>query len=387
MLIGLLRDFQAAEDVLHEVTADALSHWQARGVPERPGAWLSAVARNRALDRLRGGRIRRDKVPQLQHLAHLTHEEREARDVDELDERLRLVFTCCHPALAVPAQVALTLRTLCGLRTPEIARAFLVPEPTMAQRLVRAKKKIQAAGIPYRVPGREQLDERLEAVLSVVLLVFNEGYHASSGAELVRRELTVEALRLARLLRALMPEEDEVRGLLALMLFQDSRRATRLDAEGVICTLEAQDRGLWDRAAIGEAMALTGEAVARGGRGVFVLQAALASEHARAERFEHTRWGRLVQLYDVLLQVQPSAVVRLNRAAALGFAEGPEAGLAAMEDLDPELPGYSLLPAARADLLRRAGRLDEAREHYLVARSLAGSEPEKRFYEARLAGL
>jgi RNA polymerase sigma-70 factor, ECF subfamily len=301
------------------------------------------------------------------------------------DDRLRLIFTCCHPALAVDAQVALTLRTLGGLRTPEIARAFLVPEATMAQRLVRAKKKITAAGIPYRVPADHDLPDRLRSVLAVLYLVFNEGYSASGGDALVRRELCAEAIRLGRTLAELMPDEPEVLGLLALMLLQDSRRGARVSPDGELVLLEEQDRSRWDRDQIEDGMAVLNRALANRGPGPYQLQAAIAAVHARAETAEDTDWQEIAALYGRLAEIQPSPVVELNRAAAVAMADGPNRGLELMEPLASSLDRYHLFHGARADLLRRLGRNEEAAEAYERALSLTANAVERRFLRRRLA--
>jgi RNA polymerase sigma-70 factor (ECF subfamily) len=308
-------------------------------------------------------------------------------EVSVQDDRLRLIFTCCHPALAVEAQVALTLRTLGGLETEEIAHAFLVPAPTMAQRLVRAKSKIRQAGIPYRVPDAEDLPARVDAVLAVVYLVFNEGYAASSGAALIRRELCAEAIRLGRLLVELLPGESEVRALLALMRLTDARRDARVDAAGEVVLLEDQDRACWDRDAIGEGLALVDAVLRAGPPGPYALQAAIAGVHARAARAGDTDWREIASLYALLRVANPSGVVALNHAAAVAMADGPEAGLRLMDALvdDGALAGYHLLPAARADLLRRLGRLREAAAAYREALALVGNEADRRFLERRLA--
>lgn len=386
-LIGVVRDFQLAEDALMDAMATALERWPVDGVPDRPAAWIHRVARNRALDRLRRQGTRRDKEAAVEALLQLQADERAGADEHhELpDERLRLIFTCCHPALSEEARVALTLSTLCGLTTPEIARAFLVPEPTMAQRLVRAKKKIQGAGIPYVVPPAHALAERLDSVLAVVYLVFNEGYSASRGAAVLRRDLCAEAIRLGRLLVALLPDEPEALALLALMLLHDSRRDTREDADGVPILLDDQDRRAWDRAQIDEGAALVEAALRRGRVGPYQVQAAVAALHARAPTPDATDWAQISGLYALLERMLPSPVVRLNRAVAVGFAEGFELGLRQLDELVAEgsLPDYHLLPAARADLLRRTGRWTEAAVAYRQAIALCGNDGHRVLLERR----
>jgi RNA polymerase sigma-70 factor (ECF subfamily) len=396
-LIRLLGDFDLAEDVLQEAFAAALAQWPVEGTPAKPRAWIVATARHKAVDRLRRQTRFQAGRDELEWLARLEREV-EPPDVPDGavdDDRLRLIFTCCHPALAVEAQVALTLRTLCGLTTEEIARAFLVPVPTMAQRLVRAKQKIRTAGIPYRVPPDEALAERLDAVLVTVYLVFNEGYAATSGDTLVRPDLCGEAIRLGRLLCRLMPARAEARALLALMLLHDSRRLARTDANGDLVLLADQDRSRWDRDQIREGGALATDALRDGGPGYYTLQAAIAAVHARAPRAEDTDWGQIVALYDALLRLHPSPVVELNRAAAVAMADGPAAGLRLLDALEArgDLRGYHLLPASRADLLRRLERWPEAAAAYRRALALVANHPERRFLarrlgevEARLAG-
>ncbi|MFF4829933.1 RNA polymerase sigma factor [Streptomyces sp. NPDC001312] len=386
-LIRLTGDWDLAEECAQDAFAQALDRWRRDGVPRRPGAWLTTTARNRALDALRREAVGAEK---LREVAVLTRDDRPYDDPDDSgvqDDRLRLIFTCCHPALPIEARVALTLRTLAGLTTPEIARAFLVPEATMAQRLVRAKRKIRNAGIPYRVPPAHLLPERTTGVLGVLYLLFNEGYSATAGADLVRTNLCAEAIRLARVLAGLMPDEPEVLGLLALLLLHDARRATRVDAAGDLVTLEDQDRTAWDRGEIDEGTALLERILRRGRPGPHQIQAAIAACHTTAATAEATDWADIAALYGELQRHVPSAVVRLNRAVAVGMAEGPEAGLALVAELEREggLAGYHLLPATHADLLRRTGRSREAAEAYEAALDLAENDAERRFLEKRLA--
>jgi RNA polymerase sigma-70 factor (ECF subfamily) len=384
-LIRLLGDFDVAEDGLQDAVAVALEQWPTAGTPANPVAWLVSTARHKAIDRLRRRARLAQKQDEIARHIELTAEDKEA-PVPE--DRLRLIFTCCHPALAIEAQVALTLRTLGGLSTEEIAHAFLVPAPTMAQRLVRAKAKIRAARIPYEVPSTDALAERLEAVMVVVYLVFNEGYAATFGARLVRHELCEQAIRLGRMLVELLPAHAEPKGLLALMLLHDSRRQTRVDAAGELVLLEHQDRTRWDRVQIGEGAAFA-EAALRGagGRlGPYALQAAIAAVHAEAPSAAATDWPQIVALYGLLARVNPSPVVELNRAVAVAMSSGLEQGLALVDELDRqgELTDYHLLPAARAELLRRLGRHAEAAESYRRALALVSNDAERKHLDKRL---
>ncbi|MFG3023752.1 RNA polymerase sigma factor [Streptomyces sp. NPDC048254] len=388
-LIRVTGDWDLAEECAQDAFAQALERWRRDGVPRRPGAWLTTTARNRALDVLRREAVGAAKLREAAVLARDEGPYDPDHDGDDsgvADDRLRLIFTCCHPALPIEARVALTLRTLAGLTTPEIARAFLVPEATMSQRLVRAKRKIRNAGIPYRVPPAHLLPDRTTGVLGVLYLLFNEGYAATAGADLMRTGLCAEAVRLARLLARLMPDEPEVVGLLALLLLHDARRDTRVDAAGDLVTLEDQDRTAWDRAEIDEGAALLEGALRRGRPGPYQIQAAVAACHATAATAADTDWADIAGLYGELQRYVPSAVVRLNRAVAVGMAEGGEAGLALVAELEAEddLTGYHLLPATRADLLRRMGRSREAAESYARALELVENAAERRFLEKRL---
>lgn len=383
-LVRLLGSFDAAEDALHDAFIAAAEQWPKQGVPSNPVAWLISAGRFKAIDRIR--RDRRfvspgDASEEVETVAdhapgwEQRWDEREAIE----DDRLRLVFTCCHPSLAEEARIALTLREVCGLTTEAIASAFLVATPTLAQRIVRAKAKIAAARIPYEVPGAAERPARLASVLRVVYLVFNEGHSAQASL------LADEAIRLARLLRTLMPDEPEVIGLLALMLLHDARRAGRADAAGDLVPLEEQDRTLWNRAAIAEGCALTEQALKQRGFGSYSLQAAIGAVHGEAPNASATDWPQIVGLYDALLRIEPSPVIALNRAVALAMRDGPEAGLALIEPLLPMLPGYQAASAAAAGLCRRVGRLREAQAHYRTAIALTRQEPERRFLLRRLA--
>jgi RNA polymerase sigma-70 factor (ECF subfamily) len=382
-LIRVTGNWDLAEECAQDAFTRALERWPRDGVPRNPGGWLKVTARNRAFDRLRRARVGETK---LQAVATTMSESEEHEESGIEDDRLRLIFTCCHPALPIEGQVALTLRALCGLTTVEIARAFMVPTETMAKRLVRTKHKIQTAGIPYRVPPDHQVPERLRAVLVVLYALFNEGYSATAGSDLIRRNLCVEAIRLARLLVELMPDEPEALGLLSLLRLHDARRGARLDSFGDLITLEAQDRNLWDRAAIDEACALLDRAMRLRRPGPYQLQAAIAACHATAVSAAETDWAEIVILYDRLSQLVPTPVIRLNRAVAVAMAFGPEAGLDLVEEIeaDGQLAEYYLLPATRADLLRRLGRTAEARIAYARALELAPTNAERRYLSNRL---
>ncbi|HEU4392665.1 MAG TPA: RNA polymerase sigma factor [Solirubrobacterales bacterium] len=389
-LIRVLGDFDRAEEAVQEAFVVALERWPRDGVPSNPGAWITQVARNRAIDRLRRDRNLREKTAQLERLEALrpsaiSPADRVAAEEIE-DDRLRLIFTCCHPALAQEARVALTLRALGGLTTAEIGRAFLVAESTMAQRLVRAKKKIQQAGIPYEVPGTAQMPERLSGVLATLYLVFNEGYLGSASPGLVRVELSTEAIRLSRLVVGLLPSEPEPKGLLALMLLNDARRRARVDEDGGAVPLEAQDRRLWDREEIAEGLELSEQAAAAGPVGPYTVQARIAATHARAELPEQTDWARIVRLYEWLERVAPGPVVELNRAAAVAMSEGPGEGLALVDAIDG-LDSYRPFHSARGELLRRLGRTEEAADAYARALRVPGNEVESAYLERRLAEL
>jgi RNA polymerase sigma-70 factor (ECF subfamily) len=387
-LIRLLGDIDLAEEALAAALEAALSQWSSAGTPINPRAWLIRAARNKAIDRLRRGALFEEKRADLEAQTEL-ESMGSALDADEVsvqDDRLRLIFTCCHPALAVEAQVALTLRTLCGLETEEIARAFLVPLATMAQRLSRAKAKIRHARIPYRIPDPEELPERLDAVLTVVYLVFNEGYAASSGASLVRHETCDEAIRLGRLVVELMPARSEPRALLSLMLLNHARRAARVDSDGDVILLEEQDRACWDREMIREGLALIEDVLRTSAAGPYALQAAIAGLHAQAARAADTDWRQIASLYALLAEAHPSPVVMLNHAVAVAMVDGPAEGLRRIDALAASgaLAGYHLLSAARADLLRRMGQFPEAVVAYRQALAQAGNQAEQNFLKRRL---
>ena len=388
-LIRLLGDFDLAEEALHDAFSAAVEQWPRDGVPAQPRAWLVSAGRFRAIDALRR-RARFDASLSVlaERLEVETADPSSAVEEEVEDDRLRLIFVCCHPALPPDAQVALTLREVCGLRTEEIARAFLTSPATVAQRIVRAKSKIKGAGIPYHVPSREELPERLDTVLHVIYLVFNEGYSASSGATLTRHDLSVEAIRLGRLLVELLPEAEAI-GLLALMLLHDARRLSRTSPTGELILLDEQDRSLWDRDQIAEGAELVKRALSSRRFGPYALQAAIAAVHAEASDAAATDWAQIVGLYDVLLRADASPVIELNRAAAVAMRDGPEAGLALVDALRArgELTDYHLAHAARADLCRRLGRFAEARASYRRALELTVQEPERRFLERRLEEL
>jgi RNA polymerase sigma-70 factor, ECF subfamily len=387
-LIRTTGDWDLAEECAQQAFERALETWPRDGIPRRPGAWLTTTARNLARDRLRRTAVGASK---MREVAMLHCNEEAAHDANDesgvQDDRLRLIFTCCHPALRLEARVALTLRTLAGLTTAEIARAFLVSEATMAQRLVRAKRKILNAGIPYRVPPAHLLPERTGGVLAVLYLLFNEGYSASAGTDLVREGLSSEAIRLARTLARLMPDEPEALGLLALMLLHDARRDSRVNEAGELVPLEEQDRALWDREAVAEGVGLLGAAMRLGSPGPYQLQAAIAACHATAPEAADTDWAEISRLYGELARLVPSPVVELNRAVAVAMAEGPTAGLSLIEELEAsgKLKGYHLLPATRADLLRRLGRRIDAVSAYEEALELAATDAERRYIARRLA--
>ena len=388
-LIRLLGDFDVAEEAMHDAFRAALEQWPREGLPANPRAWLVSTARFKAIDGLR----RRSRFDSLDNGegpidVPVVDEQAWADEESVADDQLRLIFTCCHPALASDAQIALTLREVCGLKTEEIARAFLTPAPTLAQRIVRAKGKIRTARIPYRVPAQSELPERLDAVLRVIYLVFNEGYAASSGTSLTRHDLSGEAIRLGRLLVNLLPEPEAI-GLLALMLLQESRRTARTTASGDVILLEDQDRSLWDRAMIEEGLRLVGQSLASRRVGAYTVQAAIAAVHAEAPTAAATDWSEIVGLYDVLYAAEPSPVIALNRAVAVAMRDGPAAGLALVDEIlnGGELAEYRPAHAARAELCRRLGRTNEARASYQRALALTTLEPERRFFERRLGAL
>ena len=391
-LVRLLGDLDLAEEAMHEAFATALESWAQTGIPDRPRPWLISTARFKAVDvirrRARFDRAQHDLVAEIESRVDDTSAAAAAGDDEIEDDRLRLIFTCCHPALPPEAQVALTLREVCGLTTEEIARAFLTTPATLAQRIVRAKTKIRETPIPYEMPSPRELPERLEAVLRVIYLVFNEGYSAAAGEEVTRAELTGEAIRLGRLLTELQPEP-EVTGLLALMLLQESRRAARMSPSGELILLADQDRSLWNRASIAEGVSLVKQALGSRRFGAYVLQAAIAAVHAEAETSAATDWRKIVGLYDQLIRIQPSPVGHLNRAVAVAMCDGPEAGLAQIDTLleQGELVNYYLAHAARADMCRRLGRRDEARAGYERALALTQQEPERRFLRERIQEL
>ena len=385
-LIRLLGDFELAEEALHDAFMAALEQWPRDGIPEKPRPWLVSTGRFKAIDRLRQrSRFDQTLTELANQLDEFTEDFPDLEDENLEDDRLRLVFTCCHPALPQEAQIALTLREVCGLTTEEIAHAFLTPPPTLAQRIVRAKAKIRDAHIPYEVPTQNELPERLDTVLQVIYLVFNEGYSASFGETLTRADLSAEAIRLARLLHELLPDP-EVTGLLALMLLHDSRRNARTTTDGEVILLDDQDRSFWDQDLIAEGLALVERALSSNRFGLYTIQAAIAAVHAEAKEPSDTDWNQIAGLYDVLLRATPSPVIELNRAVAIAMRDGPQAGVELIEAIlnRGNLADYHLIHAARADLYRRLGKNDEARNAYLRAIELTQQEPQKRFIQKRL---
>ncbi|SRR5579885_13533 len=388
-VIRAVGNFELAEDAVQEAFAAALEQWPRDGTPDNPRAWIAGVARNKAIDRIRRQSRFSERSDEVRRMIESDRDSTMASLADSAipDERLSLIFTCCHPALAQEAQIALSLRTLCGLTTDEIARAFLVPPATMAQRLVRAKRKIAAAKIPYETPRRDRLAERLDAVMTVIYLVFNEGYSATAGSELIRRELASEAIRLGRMLVELMPDEAEPRGLLAMMLLHDARRDARVDEAGELVLLDEQDRSRWHRAQIEDGLIQAQAAFNTPSPGPYAIQGAIAAEHGRAAHPGDTDWAKIARLYSMLLERRPNPVIELNRAVAIAMDEGPEAGLKLIEELEArgDLNGYYLMWSAKADLLRRSARFGDAERCYRRALELAGSEPERSFLRRRLA--
>ena len=390
-LIRLSGSFDLAEESLQEAFAAAVTNWSQKGPPNNPGAWLTTVAHRKLLDAVRREKTKSDKQNELEYEAVRLQPETEYEWVEQTveypDDRLRLIFTCCHPSLSQEARVALTLRTLGGLTTTEIARAFLLPEPTLAQRLVRAKNKIKVAGIPYEVPPMEVLPERLASVQAVIYLIFNEGYSSTAGAGLMRADLSAEAIRLGRVLCQVSPEEPENVGLLALMLLQDSRRNARIDSRGELVTLDDQDRSMWDQTEIAEGLQLVEQALRRGKAGPYQLQAAIAAVHAEAKNASQTDWGQITALYRTLMRLNASPIIALNYAAAVAMNEGPEEGLRLIDAANNsgKLDNYYLYHAARADLLRRLGRKEEAREAYLSSLELTNNKVEQQYMRRRIS--